>query len=45
VAARIPGGPKIEPTASDGYWMHLLPLEKGRLRYASAARCRRYNKS
>jgi hypothetical protein len=30
VAARIPGGPKIEPTASDGYWMHLPPLEKGR---------------
>jgi len=29
VAARIPGGPKIEPSASDGYWMHLPPLEKG----------------
>ena len=28
-AERIPGGPKIEPSASDGYWMHLPPLEKG----------------
>ena len=30
VAARVPGGPKIEPSASDGYWLLIPPLAKGR---------------
>jgi len=29
MAGRLANGPKIEPSASDGYWMHLPPLEKG----------------
>jgi len=30
VAARVKGGPKIEPSASDGYWLALRPLPKGK---------------
>jgi hypothetical protein len=30
VAGRIPNGPKIEPAASDGYWLLIPPLPKGK---------------
>ncbi len=30
IAARISNGPKIEPAASDGYWLLVPPLPKGR---------------
>ena len=29
VAQRAPGSPRIEPSASDGYWLALPPLAKG----------------
>ena len=29
-AARTKGGPKIQPTATDGYWLLLRPLPKGK---------------
>ena len=29
LAERVANGPKISPSASDGYWMHLPPLKKG----------------
>ena len=30
LAARTKGGPKIQPTATDGYWLLLRPLPKGK---------------
>ena len=29
IAERIPGAPKMYPSASDGYWMDIAPLQKG----------------
>ena len=29
IAERMPGAPKVEPSASDGYWLLLPPLPKG----------------
>jgi hypothetical protein len=30
LAARAQGAPKMEPSASDGYWLALPPLPKGK---------------
>jgi hypothetical protein len=30
LAERVPGGPKMEPSASNGYWLLLQPLPKGK---------------